>query len=79
MNLTPEQTQALLQGQPVSVTLAGRECVLLSRDSFEQLKKGSTGEPLDYEPWTKEEMDLLADEAAELVADDGLDEWETPR
>jgi hypothetical protein len=78
MNLTPEQLQALDQGQPVLVTLAGRECVLLSKGRFTQMKSNSDEDTLDYDPWTQEEMNLLADEAAELLAEDGLDEWETP-
>ena len=30
------------------------------------------GDALDYSPWTKEEIDLLADEAAELTEDSQL-------
>jgi hypothetical protein len=32
------------------------------------------GDELDYGEWTNEEMDLLAAEAADLLAGDGLDE-----
>ena len=32
------------------------------------------GEELDYSPWTDQEMDLLAGETADLLADDGFDE-----
>jgi hypothetical protein len=31
-------------------------------------------ENVNYAPWTKEEVDLLAAEAADLVGGDGLDE-----
>ena len=31
-------------------------------------------EDLDYDPWTKQEMDVLASTAADLLAGDGFDE-----
>jgi hypothetical protein len=68
MNLTAEQQQALQRGQAVPVDVGGTPCVLLRKDVYEH------GEPLDFSPWTAEEMDLLAGEAADLVAGDGLDE-----
>lgn len=60
MNLTLEQQQAVENGEPVTVTVAGTECVLVRRDVYLRL------EP-DTGPWTIEEMNLLADEAEEMI------------
>jgi hypothetical protein len=68
MKLTADQEQAIRSGQAVQVTVAGTECVLLRKDVFER------GDEVDYSPWTAEEMDLLAAEAADLLAGDGFDE-----
>ena len=48
-------------------------CVVLRKDVYERV------EAMDYSPWTKEEMDLLAAETADLLAGDGLDEPEDVR
>lgn len=61
MNLTLEQQQAVENGEPVTVNVAGTECVLVRRDVYLRL------EP-DTGPWTIEEMNLLADEAEELIS-----------
>jgi hypothetical protein len=42
--------------------------VLLRKDVYER------GDALDYSPWTPEELDLLAAEAADLLTGDGFDE-----
>jgi hypothetical protein len=68
MNLTAEQERAIQNGQAVTVTVGGAACVLLRKDVYERR------EDADYRPWTKEEMDLLASETADLLAGDGLDE-----
>ena len=68
MELTAEQEKAVKDGQAVAVTIGGAACVLLRKDVFER------GEAVDYSPWTHEEMDLLAAEAADLLAGDGFDE-----
>ena len=68
MNLTAEQERAILNGQAVAVTVGSAACVVLRTDIYER------GEEVDYSPWTKEEMDLLAAETADLLAGDGLDE-----
>lgn len=68
MNLTAEQERAIINGQAVTVTLGGAACILLRKDVYER------GEELDYGPPTNEEMDLLASETADLLAEDGLDE-----
>jgi hypothetical protein len=72
MKLTAEQQQAIHKGQAVQVSVGGAECVLLWKDVFER------GEALDFSPWTAEEIDLLAAEAADVLAGDGLDEPEKP-
>ena len=68
MQLTADQERAIQNGQAVKVTVGGAVCVLLRKDVFER------GEELDYGPWTKEEMDMLAAETADMLAADGLDE-----
>ena len=68
MKLTAEQERAIQNGQAVTVTVGNAACVVLRKDIYER------GEELDYGPWTKEEMDLLAAESADLLAGDGLDE-----
>ena len=63
MNLNTEQQKAVENGEPVTVTVAGTECVLVRRDVFLRLDP-------DYDtgPWTVEEMNLLADEAEEMIS-----------
>jgi hypothetical protein len=48
--------------------------VVLRRDAYEKIKQRVCEDSLDYSPWTADEMDLVADEALELVSGDGLDE-----
>ena len=72
MNLTAEQERAIQNGQAVTVTVGGAACVLLRKDVFER------GDEVDYSPWTDEEIDLLAREAADLLAGDGFDEPDDP-
>ena len=72
MNLTAEQQQAVRAGRAVPVTVGGVQCVLLRKDVYER------GDEVDYSPWTAEEIDLLAAEAADLLAGDGFDEPEGP-
>jgi len=68
MRLTAEQERAIHSGKTVQVSVGGAECILLRKDVFER------GEALDFSPWTVEEIDLLAAEAADLVAGDRFDE-----
>jgi hypothetical protein len=68
MELTAEQERAIQNGQTVAVTIGTAECVVLRKDVYER------AEQMDFSPWTKEEMDLLAAEAVDLLAGDGLDE-----
>jgi hypothetical protein len=62
MNLNMEQQKAVENGEPVAITVAGTECILVRRDIFLRL-----GPDYDSGPWTIEEMDLLADEAEEMI------------
>src|SRR5260370_27558731 len=65
VKLTAEQERAIHDGQAVQVTVGGAVCVLLRKDIYER------GEGLDYSPWTKQNLDLLAAEAPALFpADD---------
>lgn len=68
MQLTMEQLSAAEQGDAVRIKAGGKAFVLLSERVYE--------DSLDDSPWTAKEMDLLADEALELVSGDGLDELE---
>jgi hypothetical protein len=63
MTLSNEQQAAIANGEPVTLTVAGLECVLVRKDVFLRLDP-------DYDsgPWTVEEMNLLADEAEELIS-----------
>jgi hypothetical protein len=63
MVLNMEQQEAVANGEPVTLNVAGTECVLVRRDVYLRLDP-------DYEtgPWTVEEMNLLADEAEEAIS-----------
>jgi hypothetical protein len=63
MNLNLEQQKAVENGEPVAVNVAGTECVLVRRDIYLRLDP-----EYDTGPWTVEEMNLLADEAEELIS-----------
>jgi len=62
MTLNVEQQKAVENGQPVPLNVAGTECVLVRRDIYLRLDP-------DYDtgPWSIEEMNLLADEAEEMI------------
>ncbi len=70
MNLTAEEERAVKHGQAVNVMVSDIACVLLRKDVYDR------DQELDYSPWTDEEMGLLAAETANLLAGDGLDEWD---
>ena len=63
MILTREQQKAVESGEPVALNVSGTECVLVRRDIYLRMDP-------DYEtgPWTVEEMNLLADEAEEMIS-----------
>ena len=71
MQLTIEQLSAAEQGDAVRIEADGKTFVLLSQRIYD--------DSLDYSPWTAKEVDLLADEALELVSGDGLDELDEER
>jgi hypothetical protein len=60
VELTDEQKKALAGGEAVRLRDNGLEYVLLRADVFDKLA-------YDDSPWTDEEMDLLAEEAGELL------------
>jgi hypothetical protein len=63
MILNRQQQEAVENGEPVALNLSGTECVLVRRDIYLRLDP-------DYDtgPWTTEEMNLLADEAEEMIS-----------
>jgi hypothetical protein len=64
IELTHEQRQELSAPEPVVIDPESREIyVLVRKDVFERIKQLA----YDDSPWTDEEMDLLAEEAGELL------------
>ena len=63
MKLNIEQQRAVVSGEPVAVNVAGTECVLVRRDIYLLMDPD-----FDAGPWTIEEMNLLADEAHEIIS-----------
>jgi hypothetical protein len=65
IELTPEQRQALAAGEaPRFIDPDSRKrYVLVSEELYERMKDSL----YDDSPWTDEEMDLLAEEAGELL------------
>jgi hypothetical protein len=63
MILNIEQQTAIANGEPVALNVAGTECVLLRKDVYLRMdSENETGS------WTLEEMNLLADEAEEMIS-----------
>jgi hypothetical protein len=63
MVLNREQQEAVENGEPVALNVGGTECVLVRRDIYLRLDPD-----YDTRPWTTEEMNLLADEAEEMIS-----------
>jgi hypothetical protein len=63
MNVNPEQQKAIESGEPVTVDVGGTQCVLVRKDIYLALAT-----EYDARPWTLEEMNLLADEAEEIIS-----------
>jgi hypothetical protein len=63
MVLNLQQQKAVANGEPIALNVAGTECVLVRRDVYLRLDP-------NYETgtWTIEEMNLLADEAEEMIS-----------
>jgi hypothetical protein len=63
IELSEEQRKALAGGEPVRLVENGQEYVLLPAEVYDRIAH----EAYDDSPWTDEEMDLLADEAGNLL------------
>jgi len=69
MILNIEQQKAIANGEAVTLDVAGRQCVLLRKDVYLRLDPDNeTGS------WTVTEMNLLADEADEIISQGEGDE-----
>jgi hypothetical protein len=66
MNLTPEQNRELEEGEPVRVTVGETQCILVREDVYQ--------DEMDCSLWTEEEMNLLADEANEIISQSESDD-----
>ena len=69
MKLTSENLTAAQAGEPVRIDTNGKTFYLLSQRVFEALQRMEDGSV------TKEEMDLLADEADLLISQSETDEY----
>jgi hypothetical protein len=63
IELTEEQKKALAGGKPVRLLDNGQEFVLLRAEDYDRIAHAA----YDDSPWTDEEMELLAEEAGELL------------
>ena len=63
MVLNLEQQKAVARGKAVALNVAGTECVLVRRDIYLRLDPD-----FDAGPCTLDEINLLADEADELIS-----------
>ena len=63
MILNFAQLTAIENGDPVTMAVDGRDCVLIRRHVYLR-----THSDFDSQPWTMEEMDSLADEADEIIS-----------
>ena len=63
MILSTQQLQAVENGESVALNLAGTECILVRRDVYLCLDP-----EYDGGSWTVNEMNLLADEADEIIS-----------
>ena len=63
MILNLQQQKAVENGEPVAMNVAGTDCILVRRDIFLRMDPD-----LEIGPGTVEEMNLLADEAEEIIS-----------
>ena len=63
IELTEEQRKVLAGGEPIRLTDNGQEYVLLRAEDYKRLAH----QAYDDSPWSAEEMDLLAEEAGDLL------------
>lgn len=74
--LTDEQRRELSEPEPTAVDPQTKEAyVLVPREIYERVKD----KRYDDSPWTDEEMDLLAAEAADLLGWEGMDGYQAAR
>ena len=69
MELNTEDLTAAQEGQHVKIQANGHTFYLLSQQAYDKL------EEVDYDVMSKEEMDLLADEAHSLISEGETDEY----
>ena len=68
MELTTDDLSAAREGQHVKIQANGHTFYLLSKQAYDELDK------VDYGVMTRQEMDLLADEADALISERETDE-----
>ena len=65
IELTEEQRRELGEPEPVAIdTQTQQVYILVRKEAYDRIKKLL---PYDCNPWTDEEMDLLADEACRIL------------
>ncbi len=64
MVLNEQELTAVENGDPVAMTVAGTDCIPIRRDDYLR-----THLETDSGSWTLEEMNLLADEADEMISE----------
>ncbi len=69
MELKTEYLTAARCGQPVKIEADGHTFYLLSQQAFDALEK------VDDHVMSKDEMDMLADEASAIIAEGETDEY----
>jgi len=74
MELTDKQFEAVRSGECVRLTEEGTDLVILRADVFDRLRNNI----YDDNPWTDEEMDLLAAEDADSLGWEGMEAYQDP-
>ncbi len=65
IQLTEEQRRELGESEPVAIDPQTQQVyILVRKEAYDRIKKLL---PYDDDPWTDEEMDLLAEEAGKLL------------
>jgi hypothetical protein len=72
MQLTQEQFDAVKRGVSLRLTEAGTEVVIVRADLFERLNAPRH----DDDPWTDDEMDMLAAEDADGLGWEGMEAYQ---
>ena len=63
MILNREQQTAIESGVPVAMIVAGTDCILVRKDIYLRMEP-----EFDTGSWTAEELNMLADEAEEMIS-----------